>query len=252
MGRSQDQSGRVRPFAPRVSVYLPPGYDASTERYPVIYAQDGQNLFDPARAFGGTAWDLARTCDRLIAAGEMAPVIIVAVDNSPARMDEYTPVPDAEHGGGRADDYGRYLAEELKPLVDARLRTKAGPEDTALLGSSLGGLVSLHLALTRPDVFSRAAALSPSLWWAEGELMRRPLGRARPRLWLDMGTREGSSPLAWRQNVDDLRTMARRLEASGWKPGEDLTALVFDGAAHHEAAWRDRAAEVLKFLFPPL
>jgi hypothetical protein len=107
-----------------VAVYFPPGYEEGSVRYPVLYVQDGQNIFDPATAYGGTDWGLAQTCDRLIKAGEMAPVIIVAPYNTSGRAGEYTPVPDAGYGGGNGDAYGRFLSDELKPFVDANLRTR--------------------------------------------------------------------------------------------------------------------------------
>lgn len=238
-----------------VAVYLPPGYEEGARRYPVLYVQDGQNVFDPATAFGGVDWGLARTCDRLIAAGEMEPVIIVAPYNTAARTREYTPVSDAGYGGGEGDAYGRFLSDELKPFVDARLRTRPDAGSTAIMGSSLGGLISLHLAFTRPDVFSRAAALSPSLWWSEGRMARwtrrSPLPEPRPRLWVDMGTKEGDEPADHEANLQNLRAFNEALRARGWRMGGDLESHEIAGAAHHESAWAARAAWVLKFLFPP-
>ena len=243
--------GNTRP----VAIYLPPGYETSGKRYPVLYMQDGQNAFDPETAFRGQDWGLARTADALIAAGEMEPVIIVAPYNTAARADEYTPVRDeGESAGGRGDDYGRFLSDELKPLVDRSLRTKPGPEDTALMGSSLGGLISLHLAVTRPDAFSRAGVLSPSLWWDEGwmakTIRRLRLPKALPRLWVDMGTREGR-PESHEANLENLRAMRETLIARGWVPGSDLETREIAGAGHSEAFWRERAGLVLRFLFPP-
>lgn len=185
----------------------------------------------------------------------MASVIIVAPYNTPARISEYTPVADAEYGGGSADAYGRFLSDELKPFIDSRLRTLTGPEDTAVMGSSLGGLISLHLALTRPDLFSRAAALSPSLWWADGYMARWVRGAAlpatRPGLWVDMGTEEGDGSEAHAGNVSRLRAFDAVLRERGWS-GADIETRVIAGAGHNERAWRDRAAVVLSFLFPPV
>lgn len=237
------------------AVYLPPGYEEGDARYPVLYMQDGQNAFDPATAYGGVDWGLAQTCDRLIAAGEMAPVIIVAPYNTANRAGEYTPVADAGHGGGNGDAYGRFLSDELKPFVDAVFRTRPDAGSTAIMGSSLGGVISLHLALTRPEVFSRAAALSPSLWWAEGHMTRwtrrAGLPEPRPRLWVDMGTREGRGPGAHESNLEGLRAFNAALRERGWRMGDGLESHEIAGGAHDESAWRARAAEVLKFLFPP-
>ena len=251
----QDFSSSLLGNSRTVAVYLPPGYDASHARYPVLYAQDGQNLFDPNTAYGGVDWGLAETCDRRIAAGEMAPAIIVAPYNTDQRMSEYSPVPDPQYGGGRGDLYGRFLAEELKPWIDARLRTRPEPAQTAIMGSSLGGLISLHLALTRPDVFSRAGIVSPSLWWADEDILRRAAFDAmpspRPRIWADMGTREGDAPAEQAKNVERLQALGATLAGRGWTSGADLSTRVFDGAGHNESSWRARVGLVLKFLFPP-
>lgn len=251
----RDFDSRVLGNRRDVAIYLPPGYEEGTRRYPVLYAQDGQNVFDPATSYGGVDWGLAQTCDRLIAAGEMEPVIIIAPYNTPGRMGEYTPVADAGYGGGDGDAYGRFLSDELKPFVDARLRTLPGAGDTAIMGASLGGLISLHLAFTRPDVFSRAAALSPSLWWGEGHMIRwtrrASLPEPRPRLWIDMGTREGDGPASHESNIEGLRAFNAALHERGWRTGGGLEAREIEGAGHDELAWRKRAAEALKFLFPP-
>lgn len=251
----RDFDSRVLGNRRDVAVYFPPGYEEGSARYPVLYMQDGQNAFDPATAYGGTDWGLAQTCDRLIAAGEMAPVIIVAPYNTSGRVDEYTPVADARYGGGNGDAYGRFLSDELKPFVDARFRTRPEAGNTAIMGSSLGGLISVHLALTRPDMFSRAAALSPSLWWAEGYMTRwtrrASLPEPRPRLWVDMGTQEGDGPADHEANIQGLRAFNAALRERGWRLADGLESHEIDGAAHDESAWRERAAWVLKFLFPP-
>ncbi|HXT00641.1 MAG TPA: alpha/beta hydrolase-fold protein, partial [Elusimicrobiota bacterium] len=233
-----------------IAVYLPPGYESSNERYPVLYVQDGQNLFD-AVAEQGRSWGLDETCERLMRSGELPPFIIVGVYNTLNRIPEYTPVPDDEYGGGNGELYGQFLIKELKPYIDANLRTLPGPESTGLMGSSLGALISLHVGLDHPDVFSRIGALSPSLWWANAELTRRlgsaPPPESRARVWVDMGTREGDHP---DQRVAETLDFGRMLQARGWRTGSNLSVRVIDGAGHNEGAWRARAAEVLKFLFP--
>jgi predicted alpha/beta superfamily hydrolase len=234
-----------------VAVYLPPGYESSNERYPVLYMQDGQNLFDAATAYGGNEWQIDETCERLMRSGELPPFIVVAVYNTDDRIPEYTPVPDPGYGGGRGELYGKFLIDELKPFIDKNLRTLPDAEHTGLMGSSLGGLISLHLGLGRPDVFSRIGALSPSLWWADGELTKRLEASAPPqsraRVWIDMGTREGDNPGG---RVAETRVLGGVLQARGWREGDDLSVQVIDGAGHNESSWRERAAEVLKFLFP--
>src|SRR5258706_6850424 len=147
---------RFLPTPRDVLVYLPPGYDAGSRRYPVLYMQDGQNLFDPATAFvKGKDWRLGETVDALLAAGAVEPFIVVGISNTGVqRIDEYTPTRDPRRQvGGKADLYVKLLAEELKPFVDSRYRTLPSLEATGLGGSSLRGLVSLYAGLLRPDVF---------------------------------------------------------------------------------------------------
>ena len=229
-----------------VSVYLPPGYDDRNDRrYPVLYMQDGQNLFDPKLAFGGNPWRLDDAADTAIGIRGADPMIIVGVDNmGEKRIDEYTPTRVEEKGGGGgADDYGRMLVEEVKPLIDSRYRTI--PDQTAIGGSSLGGLVALYLALRRPDVFRSAAVMSPSVWWDDRVILREvdTFGEGdRPRIWLDIGGREGRE--AW----NDARELHRRLVANGWTASNYAFHEEKRGD-HSERAWADRAPMMLEFLF---
>jgi len=238
---------RVEDFARPITVYLPPGYDERAElRYPVLYMQDGQNLFDAERAYiPGQHWRLKEAADLAIAERTASPMIIVGIDHAgTARVDEYTPMRDPRlKGGGRADEYARLLFDELKPLIDERFRTL--PDDSAVGGSSLGGLVSIHFALKHPKVFSRAAILSPSVWWnkrailAEVDVFDGP----RPRIWLDIGSREG------KEAVDGARALRDRLLARGWT---DRTLRFYEDRRgdHSERAWARRVRMALEFLFP--
>lgn len=236
-----------------VLVYLPPGYGEDPDRrYPVFYMHDGQNLMIPEDAFGGVAWGVDETAQRMILAGEIEPIIIVGIYNSGGnRIDEYTPVKSAggkmKGRGGKADQYGRMIIEELKPFIDNEYLTKTEREFTGLGGSSLGGLVSLHLGLKRPDVFSRLAVISPAVWWANNQIIREAaqLGERLPlRIWLDIGKREGS------RIKHQVRALKEILLADGWKDGEDLAYFEIPEARHDEMAWAARFDAVLKFLYP--
>jgi predicted alpha/beta superfamily hydrolase len=231
-----------------ITVYLPPGYDDRNDRrYPVLYMQDGQNLFDPALAFGGVPWRIADAAENAIGKFAAQPMIIVGVDNmGEQRIAEYTPTRVEEKGGGgRADDYGRMLVEELKPVIDAGFRTLPDRDNTAIGGSSLGGLVSMYLALKRSDVFGRAAVMSPSTWWDKRMILREVDafgGPDRPRVWLDIGGREGREALA------DARMLDQRLRAKGWS---DANYEYYEDRKgdHSERAWSHRAPMMLEFLF---
>jgi predicted alpha/beta superfamily hydrolase len=235
-------------FPRTVTVYLPPGYhERSGTRYPVLYMQDGQNLFEPERAFvPGQHWRLSEAADDAINERTAAPMIIVGVDHAgPARIEEYTPTHDAgRNAGGKADAYGRLLLDELKPLIDARYRTITS--DTAIAGSSLGGLVSLHLGLQHPDVFRAIAAMSPSIWWDDRAILHdaEAFDGPRPRLWLDIGGREGGEALR------DARALDALLRKRGWDAA-DLRYYEDRRGDHSERAWAKRVRMVLEFLFPP-
>ena len=235
----------------QVTVYLPAGYDERPERrYPVLYMQDGQNLFEPGRAFiSGQHWRLQDAADAALSERTVRPVIVVGIDNAgSARIDEYTPTrDDSRNEGGRGDDYGRMVVEELKPWIDERYRTSGDVPNTAIGGSSLGGLIALHLALTRNDVFGSAAVMSPSVWWNGRAVMGEVgafNGPRRPRIWLDVGGREG------REAVDDARTLRNRVLATGWN---DSNFRFFEDRRgdHSERAWAGRMRRVMEFLLPP-
>jgi predicted alpha/beta superfamily hydrolase len=235
-----------------VFVYLPPGYDAGDRRYPVLYMQDGQNLFDPNLSFiRGQDWRLDETAQWLIETRAIEPLIIVGIDHAGVgRAYEFAPTRDARRGeGGGADRYGAMLASELKPWIDARYRTRADAASTGVGGSSMGGLVTLYLALTRSDVFGRAAIMSPSLWWDRryAITLAREIDHKLPlRIWLDAGTDEGYSTL---QNVRMLKNLLIR---RGWRAGEDLRYVEVRGGRHSEQDWSARAADMLKYLFPQI
>jgi predicted alpha/beta superfamily hydrolase len=135
--------------------------------YPVLYLNDGQNLFDPATSFiKGRTWRVREAADAAIEAGEVEPLIIVGIYNTgDRRLAEYTHERDWQMGGGEADSYGELLTRELMPWIAEHYRVRAGREHTGLGGSSLGGLVSLYLGLRYAEVFGRLAVLSPSVWW---------------------------------------------------------------------------------------
>ncbi len=239
-----------------VLVYLPPGYDATkNRRYSILYLHDGQNLFDGATSFiPGQEWRIDETAQALIAAAKIEPLIIVGVYNNKDRINEYTPAADVKYKvGGKADLYGRMLVEELKPFIDAQYRTKKDGRHTGLGGSSLGGLASLYLALKYPNVFGRVAVVSPSVWFANKQIVRyvEALPKKQAvRIWMDVGTKEGSTAEEAQQTVDGARLLKETLVKKGWKVGKDFNYLEAAGATHNEGAWAARVESILTFLFP--
>ncbi len=237
-----------------VLVYLPPGYDWDLDRrYPVLYMQDGQNLFDAATSqVSGREWRMDEAAEWMIQHGELAPLMIVGIYHGEAkRNEEYTPTRDPRSNkGGLADRYGRMIVEELKPFIDSSYRTLPGSWDTGLGGSSLGGLVSLHVGLNYPDVFGKLAVLSPSVWWDNRFIIQRVYdlpGKTNTRIWLDMGTAEGSNSSRYLQDTRDLRDA---LICKGWREGDDLRYVEVAGGNHSEDAWADRIGTTMQYLFP--
>jgi len=233
-------------------VYLPPGYEAEPERrYPVLYLQDGQNLFDPETSYiKGKTWMVREHADAAIEAGEVEPLVIVGIYNTGnRRLAEYTPEKDWQMGGGEADSYGELLIRELMPWIAEHYRVLPGREHTGLGGSSLGGLVSLYLGLKHAEVFGRLAVLSPSVWWNHKSILgfvseTAPLLQHRPRVWLDAGDHEG------RTTLKDAQTLAQRMRANGWVEDESLHFEKIRGGTHDETSWATRVRPMLRFLFP--
>lgn len=233
-----------------IIVYLPPMYEAEPERrFPVLYMQDGQNLFDPTTSYvPGKPWFLDQAAEAGIRDGRIEPLIIVGVNHAgEKRVDDYTPTKDARRNGGKAGRYIRALISDIKPFIDGEYRTLPCPMNTGIGGSSLGALVSLYAALSDPDVFGRVAALSPSIWWDRRMIVRfAEQIQPKPRLsvWLDIGTAEGGPTLA------DARQMRDTLLDRGWIEHMDLEYREAEGAVHDEAAWGQRSRPMLEFLFP--
>jgi predicted alpha/beta superfamily hydrolase len=243
----------------RVWVYLPPQYDEQPAvRYPVLYMFDGQNVFDRATSFSGE-WEVDETCESLIAAAEISPLIVVAVDNGgSARIPEYTPWPGPGYTSGGGDAHLAAFVDTLVPYVDATFRTLTGPAHRGLAGSSLGGLMSLYAAYARPGTFGRIAALSPSLWWDGDHLLAYVSASTKPaaRLYTDMGTRESGRLVDDNGNgvddsIDRLRALRAELIDQGFVEGLDLLVVEDDGATHSESYWAERFPDALRFLFPP-
>jgi predicted alpha/beta superfamily hydrolase len=253
-----------------IRAYLPPSYGENTRaRYPVVYMHDGQNLFDPALAFGGVEWRVDEAFDAAGEAGRCASgaacqndgecggagaclttreAIVIGIDNAPDRIWELTPTVDATYGGGGASRYLQMVTQELKPAVDGMLRTLPGPADTAIAGSSLGGLVSAYAGVELPEVFGLVGALSPSTWWDDRVIIDEVAATAgaipRPlRVYVDSGDAGPSM-----DDVANTRTLAQTYDAIGYTPGVDLQHVVQPGASHSETFWAQRFPGAMAFL----
>jgi predicted alpha/beta superfamily hydrolase len=239
-----------------ILVYLPPGYRRfRRQQYPVLYLQDGQNVFDAATSFAGVEWGVDETAQRLIRRRLIEPLIIVAVANTgPDRIHEYAPTRGVidtkakrkKRSRGLARKYAKFLIQELKPFIDSKYRTKPEAEFTGLGGSSLGALLAMTLGLWFPNVFTRLAVLSPSVWWDDEVIVRGVLALEKKlplKIWLDTGSAEPG----WER----ARNLCAALIDRGWNLYDDLEYHEFEGADHSEAAWAARVDPALRFLYPP-
>lgn len=236
-------------------VHLPTEHGVTDRRYPVLYMHDGQNLFDAHTSFAGE-WEVDETMAALEAEG-LAAIIVGLPNAGAARMSEYSPFPGKSGFNGRGDAYLRFIVETVKPLIDAHFQTLPDRAHTGLMGSSMGGLISLYGYFSQPEVFGLAGVVSPSLWVA-GRAMFPYIERQpyRPgRLYMDCGTAEDPSrlrrwlPRAWRSTSmdEDARHMRDLLRRKGYH-NNSLHYVEEIGGAHNEATWARRLPDALRFL----
>ncbi len=237
-------------------VWLPPGYDDqgnSRRQYPVLYLNDGQNLFDRNTAYTGVEWEADETADRLIREQKIPPLIIVGIDNArDERMKEFLAYrsfnPPVLRPLGRK--YPDFLLREVVPFIEQRYRTAKGPENTGLGGSSLGASISLYTTMAVPGAFGRLLLESPSLFVSNRQLLRdsRSFSKWPERVFLAIGTREAGREDKDQETVDDVRELGETLRRAGLDD-KRLLLRIDEGAAHSEGAWAARFPDALGFLF---
>lgn len=256
--RWPDFDEAVGALAPRdLTVYLPadlPALGEGPAEFTTLYMHDGQNLFSPEALFGG--WQVGPTLDGALADGLLDPLIVVGVDNTAARFDEYTPVTDIIDGqevGGQAEAYADFLVDGVVPFIESRYPAAADPQARAVMGSSLGGLVSLYIGLRHPDRFAAVASMSGTIDWGSFEAQNptiRELYQQDPplglRVYLDSGGDEGlGCPGDGSDNYCGNLAFADDLRGLGWVDELDLFYRWDPGAPHNEAAWAERLLPAL-------
>lgn len=229
----------------RIWLYLPPDYATSDKNYPVLYMQDGQNLFDNATSFSGE-WEVDETLNELFANGDFG-AIVVGIDNGGAtRLDEYSPWINPEYGGGDGDAYVDFLAETLKPFIDANYRTRPEPQFNAIIGSSMGGLIATYGALAHPEAFGKLGAMSPSFWFPDNQLLDYIAGY--PNTLEGLRTYFVASMNESASMVPDIVEVIEILNGKGLT--EENTNWAFTSyGAHNEAYWRGEFSEMYQVLF---
>jgi len=213
----------------RIWVYLPDGYTASQKHYPVLYMQDGQNIFDAATsAFG--EWGVDECLDSLIRLGRPAS-IVVGIDNGPQRLNEYNPYEFQNFGKGEADQYLAFITETLKPFIDKQYRTLSGKENTLIAGSSMGALLAYYAMLKKPDIFGKAGIYSPTFWAAPGirSLTDSLAAKNNGKFFFYMGEREGASYINELQEIQELL---------GERSAAQIYSVIDAKGKHNEKAWR--------------
>src|SRR5271154_584773 len=264
----------------RVVVWVPPGYHSGSRRYDVLYIQDGENLFNASEAFGGVPWAIDQHLLMLEAAHTVRPTIIVGIDNTAARTREYEPaealgnlppeirqrIDDDAGGPALSDAYVEFLVGELKPFIDQHFRTNPAARHTAIMGSSMGALISLYALLRHPEVFGAAGCISThwvisdtaSQLTSDNPLLSAAAGAyiswidahlpfpGTHRLYFDHGTESLDALYGpYQAQVDAL------LARHGYRHGPTYKSLVFPGATHNEASWQQRVDVPLRFLLAP-
>jgi len=234
-----------------INIYLPPSYYESTDKsYSVLYMHDGQNTFDGRRAYAGVGWMVHETHDELVKRGMIRELIIVGIDNiGHDRLSEYSHFNGKykrERIKARGRLYEDFLIEELKPFIDKNFRALTGPEDTGLMGSSMGGLVTFNIGFRHPDLFGRLGIISPSFWWSTQENIKTIYMHQdaieNSRMWIDMGTGEGNLDKSFDKVVEHILDLYDSSKGS-------IEAHWIIGAAHTELDWQRRVHWPLIHLF---
>ena len=244
-----------------IRVYLPKGYDPSDDnkRFKVIYMHDGQNIFAPGGPYG--CWYVEKAYENLQQRGLVEDVIIVGINNNSDRIPEYTPTADSGYSGsGNGELYTRFIVEELVPHINNTFKTKTGPENTAIIGSSLGGLISMYIAWNHPEIFGMAGCVSSSFWWDNRKLLQSIESyngeKKKIKFWIDAGTAEGNDGATDMVDassdgrfymLEDARRMANKLLKLGWTEGVDLAYREGVNQGHNEGAWANRIYDILYF-----
>ncbi len=254
---------RIHEFRSRVfrntrflRVWLPPGYDDAANqgrRYPILYLNDGQNLFEAASAYAGVDWQVDDTADRLIREGVVPAMIIVGIDHAGKdRIREFMPHSSLHPMMLRVQGmrYPDFLAKEVMQFIGRNYRAATGPDNTGLGGASLGALIALYTAIARPGLIGKLLLESPSLWASNRQTVKESRAEKRwpARVFLATGTAEAGRKDRNQSVVDDVRELAGVLRRAGLNERR-LRLVIEEGAPHSESAWARRFPEALTFLF---
>lgn len=225
----------------KIWVYLPKNYTISTKKYPVVYMHDAQNLFDASTSYAGE-WNVDETLDSI-----NAQVIVIGIEHGgDKRIDELTPFKNEKYGGGNADNYLDFIVNTLKPKVDSTYRTKTNQKNTAIFGSSLGGLVSFYAAIKYPEVFGKVGCFSPSFWFGRKE-MNDLLTKTKDfdtKIYFLCGDNEGDADV-----IHDMKNIEHWVNTKRCECKKLNKELLVKGGQHNEKMWRENFKKAYLWLF---
>ena len=225
----------------KIWVYLPKNYAAASQKYPVIYMHDGQNLFDAKTSYAGE-WNVDETLDSI-----NAKVIIIGIEHGgDKRTEELTPFKHEKYGGGKADAYLNFIVKTLKPKVDATYRTKTNASNTAIFGSSLGGLVSFYAAIKYPNVFGKVGCFSPSFWFGRNELndLLAQTKDLNAKVYFLCGDNEGDNDV-----LRDMKNVEHWVNTKRCQCKNLNKEVIVKGGQHNEKLWRESFKKAYLWLF---
>lgn len=223
----------------KIYVYLPLNYETSNKKYPVIYMHDAQNLFDAKTSYAGE-WKVDETLDSL-----KANVIVIGIEHgNNKRLEELTPYKNEKYGGGKADSYLEFIVSDLKPYVDKTYRTKSNKNNTAIMGSSLGGLVSFYAGLKYPKVFGKVGCFSPSFWFSDKIYnLTKETKKINTKIYFICGDSESEDMVSDMEKMENL-IRDKRCDCLNLTK----TIVVKDGK-HNEKLWAKEFAKAYLWLF---
>ncbi len=244
----------------RVDIYLPPGYNSSNERYKVLYMHDGQDTY---------VYNPNQLMEKLIEANQMEKIILVAIFNTPSRLSEYgtAGTPNSKGMGDKAQSYTDFVIGEVMPYVKKNYRVLEGPTNTAIMGSSLGGLMAFDMAWKHPDVFGKVGVFSGSFWWRtedsssqaqqDSRIMHKTVRESPKReglkMWFEAGTQDETSDRDGNGVIDaiqDTTELMDVLKTKGYQPNIDMTYVQIEGGKHDQSTWAKALPDFLKWAFP--
>jgi alpha-glucosidase len=228
----------------KIWVYLPPNYNNSQEHYPVLYMHDAQNLFDAKTAYA-SEWNVDETLNSLFYETGFQMIVVGIENGGEKRLNEYSPWKNEKYGEAEGEAYVDFIVENLKPHIDKTFRTQTDSENTAIMGSSMGGLISFYATLNYPNVFGKAGIYSPSLWFSNQsyEFAKQQSKLDSTKMFFLVGDNESDTM------VSDMQKLTELMVASGFEP-ENITQMVVEGGQHNEKLWRDNFEETIAWLFP--